>query len=108
MAYRSIPNYLTRPSDVEVLQQVEDFVTEKGLTKFMRLFKTAALVAHHPKDFEHINDPIATGEFDYANLRPLEEEELEYLRTEQDHKRWHHPRELYWTVVVCSVGAAVQ
>ena len=50
--------------DATVLIQVENFVKEKGLEKFMRLFKTAALVAHHPGDFEIFNDPIAAGNFD--------------------------------------------
>ena len=80
---------------------------EKGLEKFMRLFKTAALVAHQPTEYKSINDPIAKGEFDYVSLRPLEEEELEFLRDEHE-KRFRQPRELYWTIVLCSVGAAVQ
>ena len=103
----SIPNPLASLSCSEVLAEVEDFVREKGLGKFMRLFKTAALVAHQPTEYESINDPIAKGEFDYVSLRPLEEEELEFLRDEHD-KRFRHPRELYWTIVLCSVGAAVQ
>lgn len=73
----------------------------------MRLFKTAALVAHQPTEYKSINDPIAKGEFDYVSLRPLEEEELEFLRDEHE-KRFRQPRELYWTIVLCSVGAAVQ
>jgi hypothetical protein len=69
------------------------------------LFKTAAVVSYF--GYEHFNDPVDTGEFDYTNLRPLEEEELEYLRVE-DTNMWDHPRELYWTIALCSVGAAVQ
>ena len=103
----SIPNPLASFSTSEVLEEVEEFVKEKGLDKFMRLFKMAALVAHDPTDYESINDRIATNELDYNSLRLLEDEELEFLRDEHD-KRFRHPRELYWTIVLCSVGAAVQ
>ena len=74
---------------------------EKGLEKHARLFKTAAVVVY----FGHEN--YNERQLDYTNLRPLEEEELEYLQTETT-KLWDHPRELYWTIALCSVGAAVQ
>lgn len=80
---------------------------EKGLNKFKRLFKTAALVAHRPEDYTTINDSIERREEGYASLRPLEIEELEFLDSEHV-KRYHHPRELYWTIFLCSIGAAVQ
>ena len=80
---------------------------EKDLHKFMRLFKTAALVAHHPADYESINNRIAKGEFDQNSLRRLEDEELEFLQKEHT-QRFCQPRELYWTMALCSVGAAVQ
>lgn len=73
----------------------------------MRLFKTAALVAHRPNDYVTINDSIEENKPGYGSLRPLEIEELEFLRDERQ-KRFKHPRELYWTIVLCSIGAAVQ
>ena len=103
----SIPNPLSTFDTSQVLGLVENFVRDKNLEKFMRLFKTAALIAHHPDKFELINESIASNKPNYTGLRPLEEEELEYLRDEYT-KRFHHPRELYLTVALCSVGAAVQ
>lgn len=105
--FYSTPQCHSSPSDAEVVDKAEKFVKAKGLNKFMRLFKTAALIIHHPDDYESINDPNKNKTFDYANLHFLGEEELEFLRDEKT-KRWHQPRELYWTVILCSVGAAVQ
>ncbi|MCJ1262775.1 hypothetical protein MMC22_002645 [Lobaria immixta] len=73
----------------------------------MRLFKTAALVAQGPTEYESINGLILARPADYEGVRMLEEEELEALRDEPL-KRFKHPRELYWTIVFCSVGAIVQ
>ena len=91
----------------EVLEEVEEFIEEKGLTTFRRLFKTAALIAAHPHEFESFNDVLRTHHEELKGVRELEEEELEALRAETT-KRFKHPRELYWTIVLCSIGAAVQ
>ncbi|KAF8498008.1 general substrate transporter [Gautieria morchelliformis] len=57
------------------------------------LLRKGALVAQNPPDFESIVE--------------LEPAELEALRNEVLHK-WRQPRALYLTVILCSVGAAVQ
>jgi hypothetical protein len=57
------------------------------------LLRKGALVAQHPDNFESLEDLDAT--------------ELEALRNEKTHK-WRQPRALYLTVILCSVGAAVQ
>ncbi len=101
------PNPLAPLSHRQVLEEVEQFVNEKALNKFMRLFKTAALVAHNPREYESINALIQKDPAKYDSVRPLDEEELEALGNESI-KRFKHPRELYWTIVLCSVGAALQ
>ncbi|MCJ1386804.1 hypothetical protein MMC17_009932 [Xylographa soralifera] len=101
------PQRLSLLSDPEVLEEAEKFVNAKRLNKFMLLFRTAALIVHHPDDYESICDPAVNHTFDYVKLHPLREEELEFLRDEKI-KRWHQPRTLYWTIILCSVGAAVQ
>lgn len=57
------------------------------------LLRKGALVAQHPDNFESLEDLDAT--------------ELEALRNEKTHK-WRQPRAFYLTVILCSVGAAVQ
>lgn len=103
------PNPLALLTHGQVLGQAEDFVTQKGLGKHMRLFKTAALVAQGPAeaDYGSINALILAHPAAYEGVRPIEEEELDALKDEL-RKRWKHPRELYWTIVLCSVGAIVQ
>lgn len=90
-----------------MLAEAAEFVTQNGLGRHMRLFKTAALVAQGPTEYESINGLRLARPADYEGVRMLEEEELEALRDEPL-KRFKHPRELYWTIVFCSVGAIVQ
>ena len=57
------------------------------------LLQRSALVAQDPPGFENVKE-----------LEPLEREAL---RNEVLHK-WRQPRALYFTVILCSIGAAVQ
>lgn len=76
-----------------LLQNVEDFARDANLSDHIPLFQRAALVAQNPPAFETIAE--------------LEETEKEALRNEVVHK-WRQPWSLYFTVILCSVGAAVQ
>lgn len=80
------------PQDV-LLRDVEDFANEKGLTEIVPILKKGALVAQDPSKFEEIEI--------------LDEDDRDALRTEKAHK-WRHPLALYFTIIVCSIGAAVQ
>ena len=57
------------------------------------LLKKGALVAQDPASFEKITE--------------LDEDEKTALRREVTHK-WSQPRMLYLTIILCSIGAAVQ
>ena len=57
------------------------------------LLRKGALVAQDPPAFEQIED--------------LEDVERDALRNEVLHK-WRQPKALYFTVILCSIGAAVQ
>ena len=57
------------------------------------ILQRGALVAQDPTSFEQISE--------------LEEHEREALRNEVLHK-WRQPWALYYTVILCSIGAAVQ
>ena len=63
------------------------------LSEITPLLKKGALVAQNPGDFE--------------NVEGLDDTERNVLRDEIVHK-WRQPRALYMTVILCSVGAAVQ
>ncbi len=60
------------------------------------MLRKGALVARDPTNYEDIGGP-----------ETLEEQEVEALRQEVLHK-WRQPLALYMTIIICSVGAAVQ
>lgn len=63
------------------------------MTDISDLLKKGALVAQDPPSFESIDE--------------LDEDEKIALRREITHK-WSQPRVLYITIILCSIGAAVQ
>ncbi|KAK3655644.1 hypothetical protein LTR56_003293 [Elasticomyces elasticus] len=76
----------------ELLHDVEVFAREKGLEDKLGLLQRGALIAQDPANFEALD---------------LEEDEKDAIRHENAHK-WSHPWKLYFTIIVCSIGAAVQ
>lgn len=76
-----------------LLSNVDRFAQEHELTDISDLLKKGALVAQDPANFESVEG--------------LEDYERDALRDEVVHK-WRQPRAMYLTVILCSVGAAVQ
>ncbi|KAL2044666.1 hypothetical protein N7G274_002440 [Stereocaulon virgatum] len=72
---------------------VEQFAQEANMQDMIPLLKKGALVAQDPPAFESIAE--------------LDEVERDALRNEVLHK-WRQPFALYFTVILCSIGAAVQ
>ena len=75
-----------------LLDDVEVFAREGNLDEVLPLLKKGALLAQN-NDFESIEE--------------LEQEDLNILRHEKAHK-WDQTKGLYMTIIMCSVGAAVQ
>lgn len=69
------------------------FSQQHGLEDILSELQKGALVARDPADFESVPD--------------LTETELTALRDEVLH-RWRQPWALYFTIILCSIGAAVQ
>ncbi|KAL8745458.1 MAG: hypothetical protein Q9190_002395 [Brigantiaea leucoxantha] len=88
-----IQNPLAGLSREELFRDVEQFASETGMTDKTDLIKKGALVAQNPPAFESVAE--------------LDEEEKDALRNEVLHK-WRQPGALYFTVILCSIGAAVQ
>ncbi|KAF8528490.1 hypothetical protein BU17DRAFT_73513 [Hysterangium stoloniferum] len=80
------------PYDV-LVDNVANFAKDTNLTDISLLLRKGALVAQNPAEFESVEG--------------LDETEREALRNEVLHK-WRQPRALYLTVILCSIGAAVQ
>ena len=77
----------------DLMHDVELFAEEKQLTDKLDLLKKGALIAQDPSNFE--------------TIEMLTEDERQVLRQEATHK-WSHPVKLYYTIILCSIGAAVQ
>lgn len=88
-----IKNPLADLSKSQVLHDVEEFANEYQVTDILLELKKGALVARDPAEFESVPD--------------LTETEVTALRDEVLHK-WRQPKSLYFTIILCSIGAAVQ
>ncbi|KAF6752396.1 sugar transporter [Ephemerocybe angulata] len=76
-----------------LVAQVQAWAKERGFEDNIDLFTRGALLAQNPGDFESVPG--------------ITEEEKEHIRRETTH-RWSQPRDLYKTVIICSLAAAVQ
>ena len=75
------------------MSDVEQFCRDKDMVDSTDLMKRGALVAQDPANFEALEE--------------LHQDEKEALRFEAAH-RWKHPPRLFFTIILCSIGAAVQ
>jgi hypothetical protein len=71
----------------------ENFAKEHQLTEMTPLLMKGAFVAKDPPAFESVEG--------------LTEDEKTAIRNEVLHK-WRQPKALFFTIILCSVGAAVQ
>lgn len=88
-----VVNPLTRFSREELLADADRFAHDNGLSDEIDLIRRGALVAQNPADYE--------------DMPELSKDEKEALTYEINH-RWSHPFNLYFTIAVCSIGAATQ
>ncbi|KAH6879676.1 sugar transporter [Coprinopsis sp. MPI-PUGE-AT-0042] len=88
-----IQNPLHGIPEATLLKRVEEWTKEKGLEENLSLFQKGALLAQNPGDLE-----VIPG---------MTEEEKEHIRREKTH-RWRQSKDLYLTVILCSLAAAVQ
>lgn len=80
-------------SHSELIADVEKFAKDTGLSDQTALLVRGAQVAKDPPAFESVEG--------------LTEPEKEAIRNEVLHK-WKQPKALFFTIILCSVGAAVQ
>ncbi|KAJ5094967.1 galactose-proton symport [Penicillium argentinense] len=88
-----IKNPLADLTKERVLDDVERFAQEHQLQEILPELKKGALVARDPGEFESVPG--------------LTDDEIKVLQDEVLHK-WRQPRALYFTIILCSIGAAVQ
>ncbi|RAH45040.1 galactose-proton symport [Aspergillus brunneoviolaceus CBS 621.78] len=88
-----IKNPLADLTPAQVVRDVEQFAEEFQLTEILPDLRKGALVARDPQM--------------YASVPDMTDEEITAVRNETAHK-WRQPRALYFSIVLCSIGAAVQ
>jgi sugar porter (SP) family MFS transporter len=77
----------------KLLSQVDTFAQEQDMKDILVYLQKGALLSQNPGHPESIEE--------------LDENDLEIIRQEKTH-RWRQPKDLYMTVILCSVAAAVQ
>ncbi|KAL4785668.1 hypothetical protein BJX76DRAFT_355888 [Aspergillus varians] len=88
-----IKNPLADLTETQVLHDVEEFAHEYGLANILSDLRKGSLIARDPGNFRAV--PGVTPE------------DIHIIQEETDHK-WRQPLTLYLTIILCSVGAAVQ
>ncbi|KAK5945334.1 hypothetical protein PMZ80_002538 [Knufia obscura] len=88
-----IKNPLAHISHNELIADVEQFAKDYDLVEITPLLVKGAQVAKDPPNFESVDG--------------ITEPEMEAIRNEVLHK-WRQPKALYFTIILCSIGAAVQ
>ncbi|KAJ9110818.1 hypothetical protein QFC22_006675 [Naganishia vaughanmartiniae] len=88
-----IENVLSHYSKEQLLADVDRFATEHDLGYAIDDLRKGALLAQRPHQ--------------YMSIPELDEADRAIITQERLHK-WKHPMTLYWTIFVCSVGAATQ
>ncbi|OXG21713.1 sugar transporter [Cryptococcus neoformans Tu401-1] len=88
-----IQNPLYGLSKAKLLNLADQFSSDNGFEDKQDLFRRAALLSQRPNDFEDITE--------------LTEEDKHWIRREKTN-RWDQTRALYFLVIVCSIGSAIQ
>ncbi|KAH7106622.1 hypothetical protein BKA62DRAFT_687681 [Auriculariales sp. MPI-PUGE-AT-0066] len=88
-----IKNPLAGLSREALSRDVAEFASKHGLEHILPKLQIGAVVAQNPHEVE--------------TLTELDEVDREAILDEKRH-RWRHPKSLYLTILVCSIGAAVQ
>lgn len=75
------------------MRDVDEFAAAHKLTDILPLLHKGARVAKDPSNFESVEG--------------ITDDEVQAIRNEVLHK-WRHPAPLFYTIALCSIGAAVQ
>ncbi|KAL4866163.1 hypothetical protein BDV12DRAFT_199483 [Aspergillus spectabilis] len=88
-----IKNPLADLTETQVLRDVEQFAHEYDLVDILPDLRKGSLIARDPGNFR--------------GLPGITPEDITTIQNEIDYK-WRQPRALYFTIILCSIGAAVQ
>ncbi|KAL4882907.1 hypothetical protein BJY04DRAFT_226921 [Aspergillus karnatakaensis] len=89
-----IKNPLADFTEAQVLRDVEEFAHDHDLVDILPDLRKGSLIARDPANFRAA----------VPGITPMD---ITIVQNEIDYK-WRHPRALYFTIILCSIGAAVQ
>ncbi|KAI9371895.1 hypothetical protein BJX61DRAFT_553392 [Aspergillus egyptiacus] len=88
-----IKNPLADLTEAQVLHDVAEFAQQHDMNDILPDLRKGALIARDPESFRAV-----------PGMTPPE---IQVIQDETDHK-WRQPYSLYFTIILCSIGAAVQ
>jgi hypothetical protein len=88
-----IKNPLHDIPKAQLLEDVDNFANEYDLADILPLLQKGALIAQNPTKIDSIPE--------------LDDADREALLIERT-RRWHHPKMLYFTIILNSIAAAIQ
>ncbi|KAL4897147.1 galactose-proton symport [Aspergillus ambiguus] len=88
-----IKNPLADLSQEQVIRDVEQFARDHALEEVLPALRKGALISRDPENYRSVPD--------------LSDEDIAAIDNEVAHK-WRQPWSLYFTIILCSIGAAVQ
>lgn len=93
LTFFRVKNPLADLTETQVLRDVEEFAHEYNLTDILPDLRKGSLIARDPDNFRALPD--------------MTPEDILVIQNETEHK-WRQPVALYFSIILCSIGAAVQ
>ncbi|KAI4129182.1 MAG: hypothetical protein LQ347_003878 [Umbilicaria vellea] len=100
-------NVLTNIGHKRLLEDVEDFAQQHNLADKLSKLQTGALLAQDPFLYADIAALKAKDPPSYASIYEPTTGDIQALRDELGNP-WHHRKQIPRTIILCSIGAAVQ
>ena len=100
-------NVLSGMKHPELLKDVDNFAQQHNLADKRSILQTGALLAQDPFVYDQITTLKASSPGVYDSLYTPTIRDVQAWRDEISNP-WHHKKQIPRTVVLCSIGAAVQ
>ena len=105
-----IKNPLAEIPKAQLIRDVEQFAEKSGLTEYTNLLIKGGQSSFQNQEHRDTNVPsalVAKNPIEFESVEGIDEVETEAIRNEVLHK-WKQPNALYYTIILWSIGAAVQ
>ena len=100
-------NVLSNINHSQLLKDVVDFAQQHNLAEKLDKLQTGALLAQDPSLYDKFARLKATDPGLYASIYIPTTRDVQALEDEMGNP-WHHKKQIPRTIILCSIGAAVQ